>query len=83
MFDSNCCVVQDLTKGSTIGRGRRVGNLYLLDVEDSVSEDTVSTSFVANSVVDASVWHQRLGHTSFDCIDLLTDVLGISKTKNK
>lgn len=82
-FDPNDCVIQDLTKGSMIGRGRRVGNLYVLDAEESVSEDSISTSFVANSVIDASVWHQRLGHTSFEHIDLLTDVLGISKHKNK
>lgn len=54
-----------------------------MEGEDSVYEDTASPSFVANSVIDASVWHRRLGHTSFTRLDSLTNVLGISKFKNK
>ncbi|KAL0846098.1 hypothetical protein Bca101_019344 [Brassica carinata] len=83
IFDPECCLIQDLSKGLMIGRGRRIANLYILDGEDSVFEDIASPSFVANSVIDASVWHRRLGHTSFDRLDKLSNVLGISKTKNK
>ena len=83
IFDHECCLKQDLSKGLMIGRGRRIANLYILDGEDSACEDAASPSFVANSVIDASVWHRRLGHTSFTRLDSLTNVLGISKFKNK
>lgn len=83
IFDSECCLIHDLSKGLMIGRGRWIANLYVLKGEDSVYEDTASLSFVTNSVIDASFWHHRLGHTSFTRLDSLTNVLGISKFKNK
>jgi len=66
----------------TIGRGRRIANLYLLDVEEPADSRQLS-SYSLNDVIDSAVWHKRLGHTSFSRIDMLTDVLGISKQRNK
>ena len=78
IFDPCSCEIQDLTKELTIGKGRRVANLYVLDVEDSeVPEVSV------NAVVDVSMWHQRLGHPSYSRLDVLSKSLGTTKHKNK
>lgn len=33
-FDSDCCMIQDLTKGLIIRKGDQIANLYVLDVAD-------------------------------------------------
>lgn len=66
-----------------IGSGKRIVNLYVLDVADTSAAAPVSSSSFTNNVVDASIWHQHFGHSSFERIELLSDVLGFSKTKNK
>ncbi|KAG7593249.1 Retrotransposon Copia-like N-terminal [Arabidopsis thaliana x Arabidopsis arenosa] len=75
VFDPYTCEIQDLTKGLTSGKGRRVANLYLLDVEDS--------GVSVNAVVDVSMWHKRLGHPSFSRLDVLSESLGTTRHKNK
>ena len=83
IFDAGCFEIQDPSKGSMIGKGRWTANLYVLDLEDHGSATSDTSIFQSNVVVDASVWHQRFGHTSFKRLDLLHDVLGFSKAKNK
>ncbi|XP_010501746.1 PREDICTED: uncharacterized protein LOC104779049 [Camelina sativa] len=78
----NGSLVMDPTKGLTIGRGRRITNLYLLDVEEPADSRQLSSCSL-NDEIDSAVWHKRLGHTSFSRIDMLSDVLGISKQRNK
>nr|AAD25646.1 putative retroelement pol polyprotein [Arabidopsis thaliana] len=75
IFDPSCCQIQDLTKGLTLGEGKRIGNLYVLD--------TQSPAISVNAVVDVSVWHKRLGHPSFSRLDSLSEVLGTTRHKNK
>ena len=82
VFDPDSCLIQDPIRGLTIGRGRRIANLYLLDVEDPADSSQLSSCSL-NSVIDSAVWHKRLGHTSFSRINMLTDVLGLSKQRNK
>lgn len=65
----------DLSKALTIGQGRRMGNLYVLDT--NASEVSV------NAVVDIGVWHKRLGHLSYSRLDSIAAHLGTTKLKNK
>ena len=58
-----------------IGQGRRIGNLYVLDVEDN--------STMVNAVVDIGTWHNRLGHASISRLDLISEDLGTTRQKNK
>ncbi|KAF8377349.1 hypothetical protein HHK36_030726 [Tetracentron sinense] len=37
IFFPDCCFVHDLATGKVVGRGRRKGRLFLLDLDDSVS----------------------------------------------
>ncbi|KAG7585301.1 Reverse transcriptase RNA-dependent DNA polymerase [Arabidopsis thaliana x Arabidopsis arenosa] len=75
VFDPSCCEIQDPIRGSMIGKGRRIGNLYVLDTE--------SPSVSVNAVVDIGMWHKRLGHPSFSRLDVISDVLGTTHHKNK
>ena len=75
IFDPCSCEIQDLSKELTIRKGRRVANLYVLEVEES--------KVSVNAVVDVSMWHQRLGHPSYSRLDVLSKSLGTTKHKNK
>ncbi|KAG7543853.1 Reverse transcriptase RNA-dependent DNA polymerase [Arabidopsis thaliana x Arabidopsis arenosa] len=73
-FDEECYIIQDHTKEQTIGRGKEIGGLYVLD--NSSAECTslnnsplVSPSPQVSVVVDSALWHSRLGHPSYDKID--------------
>lgn len=75
IFDVSSCAIQDPTNGWTIGQGRRVANLYVLDVKSSPMK--------INAVVDISLWHKRLGHPSYTRLDKISEALGTTKHKNK
>lgn len=83
VFDAVSCVIQDRTKGQMIGQGRQVAGLYVLDSTSMSS--TVSFNMIpscSSVVVDVALWHSRLGHPSYDRVDLLKNVLGFNK-RNK
>ena len=58
-----------------IGKGRRIGNLYVFDTESPPAS--------VNAVVDISMWHKRLGHPAFSRLDVISEVLGTTHHKNK
>ena len=78
IIDPFTCEIQDRTNGSMIGQGRRIGNLYVMDIKEA---------FVCvNAVVDIGTWHNKMGHASYprlDLIALIADNLGTKKQKNK
>ncbi|XP_041999807.1 uncharacterized protein LOC121749289 [Salvia splendens] len=52
------------SQGIVIGKGNRVGNLYMLDVDSDSTSGSAPFSCI-NSVVSVDLWHKRLGsHTS-------------------
>lgn len=68
-FLTDGCDIQDLYNLRMIGKGRRVGGLYILDSTmkygcNSVKHICNSDSVVMNNV-DSYTWHNRLGHLSF------------------
>ena len=75
IFNQHACEIQDLIKGRMLGHGRRVANLYVMDVED--------TNVSVNAVVDISTWHNRLRHASLQRLDVISESLGTTKHKNK
>jgi len=75
IFNQHACEIQDLIKGRMLGHGRRVANLYVMDVED--------TNVSVNAIVDISTWHNRLGHASLQRLDVISESLGTTKHKNK
>ncbi|KAG7582883.1 Retrotransposon Copia-like N-terminal [Arabidopsis suecica] len=80
-FDENSCVIQDHTKEQTIGKGNQIGGLYILDTTSVLSSPTVSSPS-CSVVVDSALWHSRLGHPSYEKVDVLHNVLGLHQ-RNK
>ena len=67
IFDPSSYTFQDPTRVLTIGQGRRIGNLYVLD--------TTAPHVSVNAVVDHGVWHMRLGHPSYHRLDVISEAL--------
>ena len=70
IFDPSC-EIHDHTKAVKFGQGRRIGNMYVLGVEDN--------STMVNAVVDTGTWHNMLGHASISRVDLISDALGTTR----
>lgn len=75
IFDPSSFLIQDNTKALTFGKGRRIGNLYMLA--------TRSSQMSVNEVIDVGVWHKRLGHLSFTRLNSISESLGTTRYKNK
>lgn len=77
------CLIQDHTKGLTIGKDDQISNLYVLDREDIADSGTLQQQFAvcSNVVVDTHLWHNRLGHSSISKTDAIIDVLGLKQNK--
>lgn len=90
-FFTDYCDVQDQCSLKMIGRGRRVGRLYILDSKMSVGYTTdcnnlkYGCNFDFDSVVvnnvESCTWHNRLGHLSFKRLDYLRDQLHLKNDK--
>ena len=72
-FLSDSCVIQDLTQGLMIGKGRRQGNLYFIELGIAHCNSISSSSVMSKS----DIWHFRLGHPSVVKIQLLHNELQI------
>ncbi|KAL5543790.1 hypothetical protein UlMin_007574 [Ulmus minor] len=66
----------DLSTKRMIGKGDKVQDLYVLNIQCLHS---VSNAFVNN--VSAHIWHNRLGHISFKRLDSLKDQLKCDVTR--
>ncbi|XP_010507572.1 PREDICTED: uncharacterized protein LOC104784213 [Camelina sativa] len=75
IFDTSTCEIQDPIKVQMVGQGKRIANLYILDVG--------VFSISVNAVVDISLWHRRLGHASLQRLDTISESLGTTRHKNK
>lgn len=80
--DNNCsahfyldhCLVQESTRGLTIGRGNIFSNLYILDA-------SFTTFNVCGSLsVDGHMWYQLLGHPSALKLQCILGILPLSKS---
>ncbi|KAG7552168.1 Integrase catalytic core [Arabidopsis thaliana x Arabidopsis arenosa] len=83
-FDEGCCVIQDPIKEQKIGEGKQIGGLYVLSTSPAEcssldNSSSVSVNANCNAIVDNALWHSRLGHPSFEKIDVLHNVLGLRK----
>lgn len=93
VFTHNSFQIQEAILGTVIGRGNRVGNLYIFEFPDSPSNavsnfpsssqnnvSTISHAVSVNSVVSLDVWHQRLGHPSLNKLKVLSKFLSPTNT---
>ena len=52
-----------------IGRGKRLEDLYIFDINDVMMSTSVSVAHI--NKISAKLWHNRLGHISNKCLDAL------------
>ena len=64
-FFDNHFEIQDIKRLKTIGRGEKCNDLYVLTKYCMIT----TTTFV--NTVSSEIWHKRLGHLSFKCLDVL------------
>jgi len=82
IFPDNPFPIQEHIQDYMIGQTNLYQNLYVLD--HHISESVYSTNyFEAHSVLQNSldIWHQRLGHPSFNKIQILSRILHLSTCK--
>ena len=78
-FLANSFLIQDHTQDKMIGKGRRQGNLYVLDIDyfcHSFSKISASCNNLTLSPVE--LWHYRLRHPSHVKIQNLRNELSFS-----
>ena len=64
-FFPNGCLIQELSRGLMIRRGRLYNNLYILELTSHTHLSSTHTNLLCGSLLDdGSLWHQRLGHLS-------------------
>ncbi|KZV15509.1 hypothetical protein F511_38613 [Dorcoceras hygrometricum] len=77
-FSSELCQIQVLNQARTIGTGRRVGDLYILN---SPSSPRMKVCATVHS--KTQLWHYRLGHISLPRLSILGDVIQESFSNNE
>ena len=67
-FYPTYCYFQDIQTQKIIGRGKRIGGLYILTMEDIVVSGSNNHQALSAKVDDRHqiwLWHRQLGHPSF------------------
>nr|GEV32207.1 hypothetical protein [Tanacetum cinerariifolium] len=81
-FRKSTCFVRDL-QGNDLLIGNRGSDLYTISLQESTSSTPLCLMAKA-SPTQAWLWHRRLSHLNFDCINLLSKkdvVIGLPKLK--
>nr|GEX45222.1 integrase, catalytic region, zinc finger, CCHC-type, peptidase aspartic, catalytic [Tanacetum cinerariifolium] len=81
-FWKSTCFVRDL-QGNDLLTGNRGSNLYTISLQETTSLNPLCLMAKA-SPTQAWLWHRRLSHLNFDCINLLSKkdaVIGLPKLK--
>ena len=65
-FYVSCCLIQELSQGLMIGRGKLYHNLYILETGNKSLSTSIpeACSFTGSVLDDGNLWHQGLGHPS-------------------
>ena len=61
-FDADHCYIQDISQDSLIGMGKKIGNLYYLQLPDK--NPHAYSVCIDTPITDITLWHYRLGHPS-------------------
>nr|GEZ37069.1 retrovirus-related Pol polyprotein from transposon TNT 1-94 [Tanacetum cinerariifolium] len=81
-FWKSTCFVRDL-QGNDLLIGNRGSNLYTISLQETTSSNPLCLMAKA-SPTQAWLWHRRLSHLNFDCINLLSKkdvMIGLPKLK--
>ncbi|KAK0597011.1 hypothetical protein LWI29_020955 [Acer saccharum] len=61
-FYDDHCYIQDISQDSLIGMGKKIGNLYYLQLPDK--NPHAYSVCIDTPITDITLWHYRLGHPS-------------------
>ena len=68
-FDSNYCIVENQNDKQIKLIGKRINNIYMIDLEDKTCINSKCLITVNN---DSRIWHKRFAHASMNLIDKLS-----------
>lgn len=80
-FHHDHFTIQENYTKRMIGRGKRLGDLYILDSEQSATKFNDSPSTANINHVDVQTWHSRLGHLSDQALIHMEDKLHCNVSK--
>ena len=80
-FDKNTCIVENVSNNSTLFIGKRLTNVFIIDLNELEKQNVKCFSAINN---ESWLWHRRLGHCNTDSIARLSRkelVNGLPKIK--
>ena len=80
-FDSNFCIVENQNDKQVKLIGKRINNIYMIDLED---KPYIDSKCLVSMNDDSWIWHKRFAHASMNLIDKLSKndlVVGLPKLK--
>nr|KYP55915.1 Retrovirus-related Pol polyprotein from transposon TNT 1-94 [Cajanus cajan] len=81
-FDNNCCLICDKLTKEIIFIGKRIDNIYMLDLEHSIT--IFNTKCLITKEHNIWLWHRRAAHIHMDHLNKLSRknlVIGLPKIK--
>lgn len=84
-FSCDHFIIQNSTQKRLIGKGERIGDLYILNHRSTDNETLTTETTISINRVDADLWHFRLGHLSTRLLLTMVDKLhcNVSRIHNK
>ena len=86
IFDYSGCIVQNPRTGQELGTRPRVGHMFPVDnyCLPLVAPASITVAIAISYVPSFTLWHARLGHTSFSRLQQLASrgLLGLVSTEN-
>ena len=80
-FDNNCCLICNAKNGEIIHVGKRIGNIYMLDIEHASIHNM---NCLVSKIDDSWLWHRRATHINMHLLNTLIKkdlVIGLPKLK--
>jgi len=85
-FNQNWCFICEATSGEVVHIGKRIGNIYVLNIEHASFHEL---SFLVSKIDDSWLWHCRVAHINMNHLnhlikkDLVIGILKLKFEKNK
>ena len=77
-FNKNCCLICDVIFGEVVNIGKRLGNIYMLNIEHASFH---KLSCLVSKINDSWLWHHRDTHINMHHLVKKDLVIGILKLK--
>ena len=80
-FNKNCCFICEAISGEVVHIGKRIGNIYMLNIEHASFHEL---SCLVCKIDDSGLWHRRAAYINMHHLNHLVKkdlVIGILKLK--